>query len=376
MNFREYIQGERHGKKANQLERQAMEDPFLQDAIDGYDSVEGEHLSVIEKLEKDVSPTQKRTSRPLWIWAAAAVIVLLIGIPLLLRPPGTKEVVTIASTEKEQPKNEIAPAAALKDSVLVADNSVQPPVVVEESAESIETVAEITVNEEIPANTVPRDVTTEPDLWGSKENSEQLLASGRVVDETGEPLIGATILLRNSNLGAVTDIDGRFRLKVPANTDSTLLASFIGMKPREIPVKENVGDITLQSDDLALNEVVVVAFGTQKKESIVGSVVTIDSITETGSVGTTNTIATDTNRPVFGTKEFTAYFEKHYDKRICEGEVIAFVVTFFVDSYGHPGRIQIKENSCPVMVNEIKRLLLGSPPWSEVSREVTLKIEL
>jgi hypothetical protein len=196
------------------------------------------------------------------------------------------------------------------------------------------------------------------------------------VDETGEPLIGATILLRNSSLGTMTDIDGKFRLKVPANADSTLLASFIGMKQKEIPVKENVGDITLQSDDLALNEVVVVAFGSQKKKSIVGSVVTTDSITKTGSVGSTDTIATDTNRVVFGNKEFTAYFEKHYDKRICEGEAIAFVVTFFIDSYGHPGRIHIKENSCPAMETEIKRLLLGSPPWSEVSREVTLIIEL
>lgn len=376
MNFKEYIQGERHGKKANQWERQAMEDPFLQDAIDGYDSVEGDHLSVIEKLEKDVSPTQKRTSRPQWIWAAAAVIVLLIGIPLLLRPPGTKEVVTIASTEKEQLKNEIAPAAALKDSVLVADNSVQPPVVVEESAESIETVAEITVNEEIPANTAPRDVTTEQDLWGSKENSDQLLASGRVVDETGEPLTGVTILLRNSSLGTVTDIDGRFRLNIPANADSTLLASFIGMKQEEIPVKEDLGDITLQSDDLALNEVVIVGYGVQKKSTIVGSTTGIDSIAKRGSAGSTDSVATDTNSPVFGKKEFTAYFEEHYDKKICGGQPVAFVVTFFVDSYGHPGSIQINENNCPAMVTEIKRLLLGSPPWSEVSREITLKIEL
>jgi len=381
VNFKDYIKGQRHGKEANQWERKAMDDPFLQDAIDGYDSVEGDHLSVIEKLEKRVSTTRRGISRPLWIWAAVAVIVLLIGIHLLLLPPGTKEEVKVASSKKNQIEKEIAPPAAPKDSVLMADNSEKPPAVhpsdlVKESAESIETVVEITVNEETEVSTVQQAVSTKSDLRRSKENNEQLLASGRVVDETGEPLIGATILLRNSSLGAVTDMDGKFRLKVPANADSTLLASFIGMKQKEIPVKENVGDITLQSDDLALNEVVVVAFGSQKRESIVGSVVTIDSITKTGSVGSTDTIATDTNKFVFGNKEFTAYFEKHYDKRICEGEAIAFVVTFFIDSYGHPGRIHIKENSCPAMETEIKRLLLGSPPWSEVSREVTLIIEL
>ncbi|MBK5196462.1 MAG: carboxypeptidase-like regulatory domain-containing protein [Proteiniphilum sp.] len=393
MNFKEYIQGQRHGKKANQWERKAMDDPFLQDAIDGYDSVEDDHLSVIEKLEKRVSPTRRGISRPLWIWAAAAVIVLLTGIPLLLLPPGTKEEVTVASSEIIQQTKEITPTAAPKDSVLVADNSEQPsivqsPDVGEEMAESVETVVEITVNEDIQVATVPQVMMAKSDFRESKDNSEQLLATGRLVDETGLPIIGATIQLRNSSLGVVTDMDGKFRLKVPANADSTLLASFIGMKQKEIPVKENVGDIILQSDDLALNEVVVVAFGKQKKESIIGSAAEIDfdakrdpnkksdSVTRMGFVESTASVASVSNQPVFGIKEFTDYFRKHYDKKICEEEAIAFVVTFFIDTYGHPGRIHIKENTCPAMETEIKRLLLGSPPWSEVSREVTLKIEL
>ncbi|MBK5196598.1 MAG: hypothetical protein JJE08_11355, partial [Proteiniphilum sp.] len=124
------------------------------------------------------------------------------------------------------------------------------------------------------------------------------------------------------------------------------------------------------------NEVVVIAFGRQKKESIVGSVARIDTIAKTGSFGSTDSVATDTNRPVFGNKEFTGYFRENYDKKICEGQPVAFVVTFFIDSNGHPGSIHIKENSCPAMETEIKRLLLGSPLWSDVSREVTLKIEL
>lgn len=376
MNVKEYIQGQRHGKKANQLERQAMDDPFLQDAIDGFDSVEGDHLSVIEKLEKRVSPTRKRISRSLWIWAAAAVLVLLIGIPLLLLPPGTKEEITVASSEIIQQTKEITPTAAPQDSVLVADHSGQSPVIDKAKTESNDKVVEIIVNEETKGATVPPDVTTKSDFRGSKDNSEQLLARGRVVDETGEPIIGATIQLGNSNLGAVTDMDGRFSLNVPANADSTLLASFIGMKPQEIPVKENVGDITLQSDDMALNEIVVVAFGTQKKESIVGSVAKIDSDAKTDSFGGTDSVATDTYRPFFGNEEFTVYFRENYDKKICAGKEIIFVVKFNLNTTGRPGNIRIQENSCPAMETEIKRLLLGSPLWSEGNREVTLKIKL
>lgn len=376
MNVKEYIQGQRHGKKANQLERQAMDDPFLQDAIDGFDSVEGDHLSVIEKLEKRVSPTRKRISRSLWIWAAAAVLVLLIGIPLLLLPPGTKEEITVASSEIIQQTKEFTPTAAPQDSVLVTDHSGQPPIIDKAKTESNDKVVEIIVNEETEMTTTSPDVTTKSDFRGSKDNSEQLLARGRVVDETGEPIIGATIQLGNSNLGAVTDMDGRFSLNVPANADSTLLASFIGMKPQEIPVKENVGDITLQSDDMALNEIVVVAFGTQKKESIVGSVAKIDSDAKTDSFGGTDSVATDTYRPFFGNEEFTVYFRENYDKKICAGKEIIFVVKFNLNTTGRPGNIRIQENSCPAMETEIKRLLLGSPLWSEGNREVTLKIKL
>ena len=376
MNVKEYIQGQRHGKKANQLERQAMDDPFLQDAIDGFDSVEGDHLSVIEKLEKRVSPTRKRISRSLWIWAAAAVLVLLIGIPLLLLPPGTKEEITVASSEIIQQTKEITPTAAPQDSVLVADHSGQSPVIDKAKTESNDKVVEIIVNEETEMTTISPDVTTKSDFRESKDNSEQLLARGRVVDETGEPIIGATIQLRNSNLGAVTDMDGRFSLNIPANADSTLLASFIGMKPQEISVKENVGDITLQSDDMALNEIVVVAFGTQKKESIVGSVAKIDSDAKTDSFGGTDSVATDTYRPFFGNDAFTVYFRENYDKKICAGKEIIFVVKFNLNSTGRPANIRIQENSCPAMETEIKRLLLGSPLWSEGNREVTLKIKL
>lgn len=353
-----------------------MDDPFLQDAIDGFDSVGGDHLSVIEKLEKRVSPTRKRISRSLWIWAAAAVLVLLIGIPLLLLPPGTKEEITVASSEIIQQTKEITPTAAPQDSVLVADHSGQSPVIDKAKTESNDKVVEIIVNEETEMTTISPDVTTKSDFRESKDNSEQLLARGRVVDETGEPIIGATIQLRNSNLGAVTDMDGRFSLNIPANADSTLLASFIGMKPQEIPVKENVGDITLQSDDMALNEIVVVAFGTQKKESIVGSVAKIDSDAKTDSFGGTDSVATDTYRPFFGNDAFTVYFRENYDKTICAGEEIIFVVKFNLNSTGRPGNIRIQENSCPAMETEIKRLLLGSPLWSEGNREVTLKIKL
>ncbi|HBF96037.1 MAG TPA: hypothetical protein DDW66_07095, partial [Porphyromonadaceae bacterium] len=84
------------------------------------------------------------------------------------------------------------------------------------------------------------------------------------MDEIGEPIIGATVNVKNTHLGAVTDMDGKFRLTVPKDEKGMLVASFIGMKNVEMPLKEHLGDVVMKSNDMALDEVVVVAFGTQK----------------------------------------------------------------------------------------------------------------
>ena len=84
-----YIQTNRRGKEANEMEREAMNDPFLQDAIDGFDAVPGDHLSAIQNLENQLQ--QKATKRKqrvnyrLWAVGVAASIVLLLGIGSLLR---------------------------------------------------------------------------------------------------------------------------------------------------------------------------------------------------------------------------------------------------------------------------------------------------
>ncbi len=85
MNLKDYIQGKRKGKKANQLEREAMNNPFLHDALDGFDAVDGDHLSAIEKLEKEISQTingrKKRFIFRHWqVVSMAASIVLVLGV--------------------------------------------------------------------------------------------------------------------------------------------------------------------------------------------------------------------------------------------------------------------------------------------------------
>ena len=117
MNLKDYIRGERHGKEANRLEREAMEDPFLQGAIDGYDSVEGDHYSVIQKLERQLAQPRKRVSRRIWIAAAAALLLLLIGIPFLLHPPQPTVEPLVATTDTRVEKEIVTEKALEKRAV-------------------------------------------------------------------------------------------------------------------------------------------------------------------------------------------------------------------------------------------------------------------
>ena len=107
--------------------------------------------------------------------------------------------------------------------------------------------------------------------------SPAIKVSGQVVDEQGEPLLGATIRVKNSSVGTTTDLDGNFQLEVPGN--AVLLISYVGYKEREVAVRSRsvLGAVQLQSDDFMLDQVVVVGYGTQKKSDLTGSVAVVDT---------------------------------------------------------------------------------------------------
>ncbi len=105
----------------------------------------------------------------------------------------------------------------------------------------------------------------------------QTLVKGTVVSSSdGEPVVGASIKVMGTKTGTVTDIDGHFSLKVPA--DSKLLVSYIGMMPQTVKAKGSM-TITLEPDAESLDEVMVVAYGSAKKTSFTGSASTVSSKT-------------------------------------------------------------------------------------------------
>ena len=93
---------------------------------------------------------------------------------------------------------------------------------------------------------------------------------GTVADEAGDPIIGASVLVKGTNTGTITDIDGAFVLSnVPSNA-STLVISYVGMKTQEVAIANNV-QVVMANDAEMLEEVVVTGYGSQRKASFTGA---------------------------------------------------------------------------------------------------------
>jgi iron complex outermembrane receptor protein len=109
------------------------------------------------------------------------------------------------------------------------------------------------------------------------EAQSNRIVQGKVESETGIPLAGVTVLLKDSKVGATTDISGNYKLSISGKT-SILVFSHVGFISQEIRVSDQTKlDVILKTDSKALDEVVVVGYGSQNRKDVTGAVATISS---------------------------------------------------------------------------------------------------
>ena len=132
--------------------------------------------------------------------------------------------------------------------------------------------------------------------------------SGTVLDATGEPLIGVSVLEAGTSNGVVTDFDGNFTLAVKSGAQLTF--SYVGYTSQTLPAKDGM-QVTLQEDNTVLNEVVVVGYGTMRRKDVTSSITTVK--------------AEDLNRGVFSDPA-----------SMLQGKVAGLVVTTTGDPNGSP----------------------------------------
>lgn len=122
-------------------------------------------------------------------------------------------------------------------------------------------------------NTIAVKPKTQPNAQGL-----QKIISGIITGEDGEPIIGASVLVKGTNNGVITDLNGAFSISV--YEDAVLIVTYIGYIPHEIPVRGKTAlTILLQEDTQTLDEVVIIGYGTQKKINLTGAIASVDKKT-------------------------------------------------------------------------------------------------
>lgn len=114
-------------------------------------------------------------------------------------------------------------------------------------------------------------------LTMSANGFAQTVIKGNVTDNTGEPIIGASVIEQGTNTGGVTDLDGNFTITLTGNSKK-LKISYVGMKPQLVNVAgKSTINVKLEDDSNSLNDVVVIGYGAVKKKDLTGAVATVDN---------------------------------------------------------------------------------------------------
>ena len=420
MKLLDYIRGLRKGKEAHRLEKESMQDPFLADAMDGYNQVEGNHEQRIEKLRMQVSAhSAKKKNTYAITWSIAACLIIGFGISsyfLFLKKSMTDEVFIAeesVSTKLAEPAAPLTPAipatptvpATPQKEIALATTKVKTdstPVseITARQANKKDMIAKIQATSQpqqgVPVATVPvmeevseetaalQEVVATMDTFESESDKKMKLAKvatilpqnnmikGRVTDEKGEPLIGASVTYKGTNIGTITNMNGEFSL-VKKDDKKRLTAQFIGYDPVEIRVDTSrTMLIAMNENKQALNEVVVVGYGAKKNKKSVTA----------GTVVKGNEQANKdiTPQPVIGKRKFQKYLKENLvrptDEKCAQvkGKV---VLTFLVNKEGRPFSIKVKESLCESSDKEAIRLIQEGPDWIYGTKlaEVTVHFE-
>ena len=419
MKLLDYIRGLRKGKEAHRLEKESMQDPFLADAMDGYNQVEGNHEQRIEKLRMQVSAhSAKKKSTYAITWSIAACLIIGFGISsyfLFLKKSMTDEVfiaeesVSIKLAEPAAPPTPAIPAtptvpATPQKEIALATTKVKTdstPIseITARQADKKDMIAEIQTTSQpqgAPVAAVPmmeevseetaalQEVVATIDTFESESDKKMKMAKvatilpqnnmikGRVTDEKGEPLIGASVTYKGTNIGTITNMNGEFSL-VKKDDKKRLTAEYIGYDPVEIQVDTSrTMLIAMNENKQALNEVVVVGYGAKKnkKSTTLGSDAKVKEQTEKEI----------TPQPVIGKRSYQKYLKEHLvrptDEKCAQvkGKV---VLTFLINKEGRPFYIKVKESLCESADKEAIRLIQEGPDWIYGNKlvEVTVKFE-
>ncbi len=358
----DYIQGKKQGKEANRLEREALNNPFLQDAIDGFDTVNGNHPYAVSSLEKELEKriqSKEKSSNRLWWMGIAASIVFIIGFGTMI-------------LFNNKP-NDLAAGSVMEENEVYH----QPEQIDQDSVNQVQLAPQ-----------------TEPDkldiIAGLKSPESKKELAFAVEDEISVHEFALDSRDMQKQLAPVKE-------SISATDESAMV---------------DMMDIAGEDQEVMLDEVIIVGYGVQKKPDMTGSTISIgeeksrrkkekkaaETAVEQAMQGRASGVQVTTGEETpgnakipayfpdslyrkkvldvpFGEKEFKAYFEENRSKEICAGEKATIKVRFLVDETGTPVNWEVKKSTCDELEKELIRLLESSPKWTNTG-QVKLEIRL
>jgi TonB family protein len=376
-NFLRYRKGEMDAKEKNLFERELQKDPFAADAEDGFSLISADEASSdMRKLEKALANRTHR-SRKFTIYRIAASIAVLMIISsvfiVINRERSVRQLSTTAGMQEaeiklEQPIHKPEEEKIQEKAVKKEDTQAQNKTIAEEKKEDISTVqaykaadiekeeiqappvAEMKVEREMAAvsekSARARTLIPSVPSSGSKKNVEGTVFSA----EDRMPVEGASVIVKGTTRGVLTDMNGKFSL--PVADSATLLVGFIGMDTQEKKVKNDTTlEIQLQPSSAALDEIVVVGYGVQRKDEPAAEY--------------------EPPIPENGRAQFNTYIEQntHRPEEATEGQRVVVVVGFRVKTDGSLDSIKIIRSPGKAFSDEAIRLIKSGPRWKPAKRD-------
>ena len=401
--LRKYRDGTLSPEEAQQVAR-LRDDPFHADALTGVKQLpDGEtFMRQTADLRQQLQGRLRQPTRPWYIQyggrIAATVLLLLVSSYVIYTfvTPSTIEIAeeemapAPAASPLAKPQEAPQPLAYLSPEDLVTPSlisrmpSIAPvitPVADEAVAEDVVLLSEDNISSDIPASELSEEAPALSEELRSKAPADQpsspirvrgvspmpqpantQVVVGQVVDaDTQEPLPGVNVLVKNTTLGVVTNIDGEFTMQVPF--DRTLIFSSIGYSSTEVDSLSLDMNIALSPDMSSLSEVVVVGYGTQREADPASTAAT----------------------PVGGMRSFKQYLKEslRHPPEVAVEEVKGTVkVDFMVGADGTLSNFRIDKSLCAACDQEAIRLIREGPPWKPSTEEdvpteekVTVKVK-
>jgi hypothetical protein len=289
-------------------------------------------------------------------------------------PEVASEIIAEETVEEELDREELADIQIEEaEEVEAAELALEEDIHTDEVAAPAQAMAPaMTENRPAAAKSMKRERVETQQVAGAVEEQQRILSGVVISGEDEQPLQGVVVAVKGSRTGTVTDQDGKFQISIDDDSQNTLIAQFIGMELKEVPVEdEDELLITLHPDAISLDEVVVIATAPKTVEHPTGYSVTLaESNADKGKSDYRSAT------PVGGKKEFNEYVKSkmqfpEHDKVLARAVV---VLNFVVGYDGRPTQVLVLKSPGKAFSDEAIRLLMEGPDWQPAEMD-GMKIE-